>query len=67
MINIPHNPRLDALSPIPFPVELARSITTLGQRQRVLQQEWDRSLNTLATRLGCLGWFDPTQDGPRAA
>ncbi|MBT4767978.1 MAG: hypothetical protein HOO04_06415 [Phycisphaerae bacterium] len=67
MINIPHNPRLDALSPIPFPVELARSIETSGQRQRVLRQEWDRSLNALATRLGCLGWFGPTHDGPRAA
>ena len=67
MISIADHPRTDPPSPLPFPVNLAREVQTPAQRHPLGAQEWDRSLRTLAARLGCLGWFDPRDDSPRAA
>ncbi|MDG1838216.1 MAG: hypothetical protein P8I91_05385 [Phycisphaerales bacterium] len=62
-----HQPTNDALQPLPFPVAFAQSIETPCQQARRIRAESNRSIQALAVRLGCLGWFDSTHPGPRAA
>lgn len=67
MIRIQHHLQLNPLGPLPFPVEQARSADPPPQRQRTLRRKCSRNIEALATQLGCLGWFDAEDDGPRAA
>lgn len=60
-------PNLDAPAPLPFSVDRARRIETPQQHMRRIRDESNRSIQTLAIRFGCLGWFDPSHQGPRAA
>ena len=55
--------------PLQFPRELARSMTRLssrGRRRRIAEHA-DRRMWHLARTLGCLGYFEPDGNGPRAA
>ncbi|MDP6601167.1 MAG: hypothetical protein QGH76_02590 [Phycisphaerales bacterium] len=67
MIRIHDHLQLDSLGPLPFPREQARAMDPPAARQRRLRSACDRRIEALATRLGCLGWFDAEDDGPRAA
>lgn len=62
-----HRSKGPATGPFRFPVSLAQRMETPRQHMRRLQAESNRSIRALATRLDCLGWFDPWPDGPRAA
>jgi hypothetical protein len=55
--------------PLPFPQELARTSTRATQRTRRWRpvEQADRRMWQLARALGCLGYFEPDGNGPRAA
>ena len=54
--------------PLQFPRELARSMTRLSSRgRRQVTEHADRRMRHLARTLGCLGYFEPDGNGPRAA
>ena len=53
--------------PLRFPVNTARRMETPRQHMRWLQADSNRTIEALAARLDCLGWFDSFNSGPRAA
>ena len=64
-----HDHKHDHGHPLQFPRELARNMTRLssrGRRQRITDHT-DRRMWHLARTLGCLGYFEPDGNGPRAA
>ncbi|HJO16448.1 MAG TPA: hypothetical protein QF800_06120 [Phycisphaerales bacterium] len=65
--NTPDIPQDTQCSPLLFPVELARESQIPRDQLRQLCNRTNRRIDALAFRLHCLGWFDSTSDGPRAA